>query len=324
MRFVIYGVGAIGGTVAAALALSGKTVVGIARGAQLKAIRRDGLLFRTPHLAERVRFDCVASPDEVAFEADDVIFLTMKSQDTAAALLDLRAAGVGTQPILCAQNGVANERMALRLFPNVYGVTVMMPADYVVAGEVNAFGTPSHGIFEVGRYPSGSDAVVDEICSALKAADIAGLPTATVMQGKYGKLLMNLGNVIEAALGAGVDRAIYQSRVRAEAEAVYRAAGIAWRDVGEDDERRRQLMRLADIDGISRTGGSSTQSLKRASGSIETDYLNGEIVLLGRLHGVPTPLNAALCRLGHDLLAQRRAPGAISPGEFDRLFDAAA
>ena len=45
-RFVVYGVGAIGGTIAAALARAGEDVVGIARGAQLEAIRRDGLLLR--------------------------------------------------------------------------------------------------------------------------------------------------------------------------------------------------------------------------------------------------------------------------------------
>jgi 2-dehydropantoate 2-reductase len=319
MRFIIYGVGAIGGTVAAALARQGENVVGIARGAQLEAIRRDGLLFRTPGFTGRVRFACAASPSEIAFGADDVVFLTMKSQDTAAALLDLRAAGVDTQPILCAQNGVANEPMALRFFANVYGVTVMMPADYVVPGEVNAFGSPRHGIFEVGRYPIGTDDLVERVCAALQRAGIAGEPARAVMEGKYGKLLLNLGNVIEAALGSGVDRSSFQARAMAEAEAVYRAAGIAWRDVG-DDERRKSLMRVEPIGGVARTGGSSTQSLARAAGSIETDYLNGEIVLLGRLHGVPTPLNAALCRLGHELLAARRAPGAITPGELDQLL----
>ncbi len=59
MRTVVYGVGAIGGTVAAALALSGQEVVGIARGAQLAAVRESGLLLRTPGGAARARFECV-------------------------------------------------------------------------------------------------------------------------------------------------------------------------------------------------------------------------------------------------------------------------
>ena len=48
MRIIIYGVGAIGGTVAAALALSGQDVIGIARGPHLEAIKANGLLMRTP------------------------------------------------------------------------------------------------------------------------------------------------------------------------------------------------------------------------------------------------------------------------------------
>src|SRR5690606_7217747 len=125
MRFIVYGVGAIGGTIAAALALAGHEVVGIARGRMLDAIRANGLLFRTPEGEHRVSFPCHAAPDEITFRPDDVVLLTMKGQDTQEALLALRAAGADGQAIVCAQNGVANERAALRLFPNVYGMTVM-------------------------------------------------------------------------------------------------------------------------------------------------------------------------------------------------------
>ena len=55
--------------------------------------------------------------------------------------------------------------------------------------------------------------------------------------------------------------------------------------------RRGDRLRLQPVDGELRPGGSSWQSLARGVGTIETDYLNGEIVLLGRLHGVPTPAN---------------------------------
>ena len=55
---------------------------------------------------------------------------------------------------------------------------------------------------------------------------------------------------------------------------------------------------------MARTGGSSTQSLARGTGSIETDWLNGEIVLLGRLHGVPMPANAYFLGLGARLVAR--------------------
>jgi 2-dehydropantoate 2-reductase len=48
MRVIVHGVGAVGGTMAAAIALLGQRVVGIARGAQLAAIQASGLVLRTP------------------------------------------------------------------------------------------------------------------------------------------------------------------------------------------------------------------------------------------------------------------------------------
>lgn len=312
MRFIIYGVGAIGGTIAASLVLAGHDVVGIARGRMLAAIQADGLLFRAHGLTERVALPCVATPAELELGPDDVIFLTMKSQDTPAALADLRAAGAANQPVVCAQNGTNNERQALRLFPNVYAMTVMLPADYTVPGEVNCYGAPRRGMFDIGRYPSGSDATATALATALEAAGFAAFVMDEVMRSKYGKLLENLGNVLEAALGPGVDRTPFQAQARAEAETVLAAAGIDWIPIGGSDRRRQGLSQMRPLAGITRAGGSSTQSLARGTGSIETDYLNGEIVLLGRLHGVPVPVNGYLAGLGHRLVAAGLPPGSLS------------
>lgn len=318
MRFVVYGVGAIGGTVAAALAAAGQDVVGIARGAQLQAIRADGLLLRAVAGEVRARFGCVAHPREIAFRPDDMILLTMKTQDTWPALQALRAAGVTGQPVFCVQNGVENERMALRLFPNVHGVTVMMPATYSVPGEVAVFAGPRYGMFDLGRYPDGLDADDAVLATALEAANIAAFPAADVMASKYGKLRMNLVNILGAALGQGADQGEWPERLRAEAVAVYSAAGIAWTDVGPDDPRRRDLLTSGDVAGARRTGNSTLQSLLRGAASLETDYLNGEIVLLGRKHDVPTPANTAMTRLAARMLRDGAVPGAL------RLADLAA
>jgi 2-dehydropantoate 2-reductase len=317
MRFVVYGVGAIGGTVAAALALSGQEVIGIARGAQLKALAEGGLLLRTPERSVRAEFPCVPDASAIDPRPDDAILLTMKTQDTVAALERLRAAGFAKQPVFCIQNGVANERFALRRFPDVHGVTVMMPATYTTPGEVAAFSTPRHGIFDIGRFPEGSNAHDEELARALEGANIAAFVMPDVMQSKYGKLLLNLGNILEAALGPEADRRRFLRPVRAEAEAALAAAGIAWREVGGGDPRRDNLMRQEAVAGAERSGGSSTQSLARGTGSIETDYLNGEIALLGRLHGVPVPANAYLVALSARLVREKLKPGAVSAAEIE-------
>ena len=77
------------------------------------------------------------------------------------------------------------------------------------------------------------------------------------------------------------------------------------------------------IPGRERGGGSSWQSLARGTGNIESDYLNGEIALLGRLHGVPTPVNALLQRLAAEAAARRDPPGQLTEVEYRRRLAAA-
>src|SRR5207342_3478153 len=101
------------------------------------------------------------------------------------------------------------------------------------------------------------------------------------------------------------------SRARAEALACYEAAGIAWTDAATAEARRAGLPGMRPVGPTERAGGSSWQSLARATGSIEADYLNGEIVLLGRLHGVATPVNLTLQRL-----AARAARAGLAPGSM--------
>jgi 2-dehydropantoate 2-reductase len=117
MRIVVYGVGAIGGVLAVALSRAGQEVIGIARGRQLEAIRKNGLVMRTPDGDRRADLATVSDPTEIQFRDDDIVILAMKTQDTPAAVERLRVAGISTQSIFCAQNGVANDDMALRLFP---------------------------------------------------------------------------------------------------------------------------------------------------------------------------------------------------------------
>ncbi len=320
MRFIVYGVGAIGGTLAAKLQASGADVAGIARGAQLEALRDNGLLLRTPAGETRHRFPVAEHPRELNLRPDDVILLAMKSQDTVAALEALAEAGARHQAIVCAQNGVSNEREALRRFANVYAMLVVMPATFIRAGDVAAFGAPHAGLFDIGRYPTGTDSTVTAIVDTLNHAGFAAFAQERAMESKYGKLLMNLGNVVDAAAGDTRQNDDLLKRARDEGAAVLRAAGIAFADVGPDNERRKRLMQVQPVAGAERVGSSSAQSLARGTGSIETDYLNGEIVLLGRLHGVATPVNAGLCRLGRLLVNEKRPAGSVSLSEIESII----
>jgi 2-dehydropantoate 2-reductase len=103
---------------------------------------------------------------------------------------------------------------------------------------------------------------------------------------------------------------------------VLEAAGIPYMSFGEDRDRRGDLIRTRPVNGRSRNGSSSWQSLARATGSIEADHLNGEIVLLGRLHGVPTPANELARQLANRAAREGTPPGSLTVGEFLGLLSA--
>ena len=48
----------------------------------------------------------------------------------------------------------------------------------------------------------------------------------------------------------------------------------------------------------------------------EVDYLNGEIVLLGRTHGVPTPVNDMLRRVANRMAHEGRAPATFTEAQL--------
>ena len=128
---------------------------------------------------------------------------------------------------------------------------------------------------------------------------------------KNRKLLTNLGNAIEAVCGPHERQGTSGGDALAEGEAVPAAARVPEAATAEEDrDRRGDLLQPGKIAGQARPGGSSWQSLRRATGDIETDYLNGEIVLLGRINGVVTPANELLQRLARELAFSRDAPGA--------------
>ncbi|MBT7760985.1 MAG: ketopantoate reductase family protein, partial [Rhodospirillaceae bacterium] len=145
----------------------------------------------------------------------------------------------------------------------------------------------------------------------------------TVMRFKYGKLIMNLRNALAAVSPPGDGAAEIQALMRAEAEACFKAAGIDYASQQEETARRGDLMKSKLVEGQERGGGSSWQSLMRGTGNIEADFLNGEIVLLGRLHGIPTPANLVLQRQANALAASKGAAQSLPLGELQRMIDQA-
>ncbi|MFK4101102.1 ketopantoate reductase family protein [Streptomyces sp. NPDC019531] len=329
MRYVIIGAGAVGGAVGGRLAGAGHEVVLVARGAHHAALRDGGLRLRVPDGEFTYRLPVMDGPAGLGtLRADDVLVLAVKTQDTEAALEAWGTApveGGGTAaerlPLLCAQNGVEGPRLALRRFRHVYGVCVWLPATFVEPGVVSAAGSPLTGILHLGGYPHGTDETARQIAADLEKAKFEAPVVPDIARWQYAKLLSNLANSVEAVTGPveSEEALALVERVRAEGAAVLDAAGIAYASVEEQRAARGDKVTLLSRDGTPRGGGSSWQSLTRGTGTIEADYLNGEIALLGRLHGIPTPLNDLLQRLANTFARERRAPGSMSVAELDRL-----
>jgi 2-dehydropantoate 2-reductase len=317
MRFVVLGAGAVGGVVGGRLAQHGHDVVLIARAAHYEAIRDSGLRIESPDEAATLRIPVVDSPSSVSWSSDDVLLLATKTQDTEAALDALKAVAPQTLPIFCAQNSVANERMAMQRFASVYGVFVWCPADFLTPGRVQVWCAPTSGILHLGCYPSGSNALAAAVAAALRDATFHAEAKPDIMKWKYRKLLSNLGNAVDALCGTAARGSGIAQRARREGVACLQAAGIPF--VADDEEDAARLERDVHprtIGGVERRGGSSWQSLERGLGTIETDYLNGEIVRLGREHGVPTPVNALLQYLSQRVARERRPPGSVNPDKI--------
>ena len=306
----------------------------IARGDHGRAVIENGLTLRCPDGTFTVDAPAATGPDGVRLRVDDVLVLATKTHQAEAAINQWADVGVfdgerqvgraaDLLPIFTALNGVASEDIALRYFDRVFAVCVWFPAVMLEPGEVIVRGAPLRGVFHIGRYPT--DHAVSESDAALLGAlqadwEAAGcrveLPE-NVMAWKYRKLIGNLGNAFQALLGdtSGADDLV--DAARTEAREILAGAGI---DVIPDEVERAAREDSAKVLPVPGTpeqlGGSSWQSLIRGSGNIETDYLNGEIALIGRRIGHPAPVNSRITAL-----ARHAARDGLRPGDLtaDRL-----
>ncbi len=325
MRVIIFGAGAVGSVIGGRLRQGGADVVLVARPAHVTAIRDSGLTLRSAQGSELVEIEAVTSIDQLEPTGDDVVLITAKTQDTPqihSALFDWDP----NVSVACGTNGVEHERMALRRFARVYAMVIQLPAQFEKPGEVTVLCAPSNAILDVGRYPSGVDetatrlaALIDDSPKLLSEAD------DDVMTKKYAKLLVNLGNVADAACGIAGRRARVTAAAIEEGHRAYRAAGVRWEQPPERVEHYTQRAKTMQFDipaGDTFIGGSTWQGLMKGAPTIETDYFNGEIIMLGRLHGVQTPTNEFLQHYSARLLRGEAQAGSVTTDQLDAEWEA--
>ncbi len=305
-RYIIIGAGAIGATLAAQLHDTGLDHVLVGRGTNIEAIRNAGLRY-VQHGRERVvRVVAANGPSEVRLTADDVLVFATKAQDLEVATRDWawqpadfggREGLAAELPVVTLQNGLAADRIALRRFGAVLGGSLLTPAQHLEPGQVRSGARDAIGVLTLGVATKGEDprlaAILASIAADLRRARYIVQTTSDVSRWQRAKLLHSVRNGLEVFASTTDEVTLLGDLLVAEVRAVFGAAGL---DVADTAAERTEDVSAFGQDpdsGIPRGQQSTWQSFSRGASS-EIDYLNGEVVLLGRLHGVATPFSTAV------------------------------
>ena len=293
MRIVMLGAGGVGGYFGAKLARAGEDVTFLARGAHLAAIRRDGLRVRSRIDGEwTVKAEAV--DDLTGRPPADVVFLTVKAQDTEAALERARPVVGPETAVLSLQNGVQSAELIDRVLGAGHALGGVA---YVFAG-IETPGVIAHhflGRIALGELDGRRTPRVERVLASLTAAGIPAdlVPDIRrVLWEKYLLICAQAGMSTLARVPAGVLRAhpptwaMYRTLLE-ECAAVGRKEGIALASDAVDTVMKA----AAALD----AGALSSMYHDLVHGRpLELEALHGHLVRLGTRHGVPTPMASAV------------------------------
>jgi len=289
MRIAVVGAGGVGGYFGAKLARAGESVVMLARGPHLDAIRRDGVRVRSAVEGEFVaKVDAVASFD--GQPPADMVLFCVKSFDTRAAAAMVAPILGPSTGVVSLQNGVDNEET----LEEILGAGRALGGAAYVFASMAAPGVIAHTFG--GRLAFGEmDGRVSERASALRDALVrAGVPTdltadiKRVLWEKYLLISAQAGMTSLTRCPAGVLRATPECwamyrRIVEELAALARAVGVTLTaDVVES------VMRQAAA--VAPEAYSSLHFDLTHGKPLELEALHGHAVRLGERHRVPTPM----------------------------------
>jgi 2-dehydropantoate 2-reductase len=331
MKIAIIGAGAIGGYVGVKLALSGEDVMFIVRGANLDAIRRNGMKLVMNDGTEHVAKGVEATNDYAAAGPQDIVILAMKAHQVEAVANDVpRLFGPDTL-VVTMQNGIPywyfqnhGGELAGSVVRSVDPTGIIgrkIPAERVIgcvvypASELIAPGVVKHiegDHFPIGELDGSKSERVLRVSECFARAGFKAPVLDNIRAEIWLKLWGNLTfNPISALTRATlVDICQYPPTrelatvMMTEAQSVAQKLGITFR-VGL--ERR--------IAGAERVGKHKTSMLQdvEAGRTLESDALIGSIVELGRLTHTHTPHIDAVYALTN-LLAQTIAVNGVRSG----------
>lgn len=307
MKIAVIGAGAIGGYVGVKLALAGNAVSFIVRGANLTAIRRDGMKLVMHDGRELVTRNVLATNDYAEAGVQDIVVIAVKAHQLEAIVGDLpKLIGPDTL-IVTMQNGIPfwyfhehggalagsvvksvdADGVLLRSIPvrQIIGSVVYPACELIAPGVVRHV--------EGERFPIGEldGTVTERVQRVSKSFEAAGFKSpvledirAEIWLKLWGNLTFNPISALSHATLAAIcqfplTRELAADMMR-EAEAVANKLGIGFR---VSLERR--------IAGAEKVGEHKTSMLQdvEAGRAPEIDALVGSVAELGRLTATPTP-----------------------------------
>ncbi|WP_405183137.1 2-dehydropantoate 2-reductase [Nocardia sp. NBC_01377] len=341
MNVVVLGAGSIGIYVGGKLAAAGAKVTFVGRPGMLDEITASGLrltdLDGGDVTVEPSEFGTSTTPEDAG--SADLVLVTVKSAATASAVRDLTGVLRPGTPVLSLQNGIGNDTV----------IREILPTCVVLAGMV-MFNVVHHPGGRFHRGTEGGIAAQDDpaLASAAAVFDRAGLGLRRyrdLLPVQWAKLLLNLNNPINALSGRPLREELADRNYRrclsltqSEALAAMNRARIHPARLTPLPPRvmtrlltvpdavfGRVAGRVLAIDPMARSSMADDLALGRKT---EISWLCGEIVGLGEMVGLPTPVNQRLIELivaaeqgdrrtwtGAELLEQLRAAADSARGE---------
>lgn len=263
-------------------------------------------------------------PEQVAFATHaqaaagaDLVLLTVKSAATAQAAGELAPHLRPGTPVVSFQNGLRNAQVLAAGLPSCMALAGMVPYNVVQTGP-GRIHQASSGQLMVQAHPA-----LEPFVPIFAEAGVPLTRREDMPAVQAGKLLLNFNNAINALADVPLREELSQrdwrrclALAQAEALAVYRAARIVPARVTPlpsswlpalmrlpDALFMRLASRLLRIDPLARSSMWDDLAAQRAT---EVDYIQGEIVELGRAHSVATPVNARLMQRVHEAEQARR------------------
>jgi 2-dehydropantoate 2-reductase len=294
MRIGVMAAGAVGGYFGAQLAAAGHEVHFIARGAQLDAIRRNGLKIESP-LGDLHLKHAMATDDPKQVGAVDVVLFAVKLWDTEQAAEFVRPLMGPNGRLITFQNGIDSvERIAPILgAERVLGGTAHIATVVAEPGVIRH--TSRFARLRAGRIDGKPDAMLARLVEAGQAAGIDIAVSENINADRWKKF------AFLTAL-AGATGATRQPLGAILADADTRALFIAL---------MREVIALAAVRGVALPQNFLDEQIKFAENApksmkasllhdlergnrLELDWLTGAVARLGRELNVPTPMSDAI------------------------------